>query len=186
MEQAQTDKIPSHADDGINTLFGVSGRNQLELISIADNKANMITAICVALIFLIISLFGYASYVENSTILDKVEYVLPLSILLSFSCISTICAIMALKPKIIHTKKEGSSATFFHNFYRKTLTEYKAEMYEIMKSRERIYDHMLTDMYYNGLVLQRKYALLGYAYTIFLLAIVFSITSYVIAVVSQP
>jgi Family of unknown function (DUF5706) len=184
MEENQTPPIPSESENGLQTLFGVSGRNQLELISIADNKANMITAICVALIFLIICLFGYASATDGFTIMDRVEYVLPLGILLAFSCVSAICAIMALKPKIIHTKKEGRSALFFNNYYRKTLAEYKTDMYVVMSSRERIYDHMLTDMYYNGLVLQRKYALLGYAYTIFLLAIVCSITSYVIATVS--
>jgi len=184
MEENQVTTIPSDADNGVQTLFNVSGRNQLELIAIADNKANMITAICVALIFLIICLFGYGSVVEGFMIMDRVEYVLPLGILLAFSCVSAICAIMALKPKIIRTRKEGRSALFFNNYYRKTLAEYKADMYKVMTSREHIYDHMLTDMYYNGLVLQRKYALLGYAYTIFLLAIVCSITSYVIATVS--
>jgi hypothetical protein len=184
MEENKTTAIPNDADNGVQTLFNVSGRNQLELISIADNKANMITAICVALIFLIICLFGYGSMVDDANIMARVEYVLPLGILLAFSCVSAICAIMALKPKIIRTKKEGRSALFFNNYYRKTLAEYKTEMYAVMSSRDHIYDHMLTDMYYNGLVLQRKYALLGYAYTIFLLAIVCSIMSYVIASVA--
>jgi hypothetical protein len=181
MEEHQASPTNTESEQAIQILFGVSGKNQLELISIADNKANMITAISVALMFLVISAFAYGSAVEGSQILERVEYVAPLGILLAFSGLSAICAIMALKPKIIRTKKEGRSALFFHNFYRMTLAEYKHDMYEVMSSRERIYDHMLTDMYYNGLVLQRKYALLGYAYTIFLLAIVCSITSYVIA-----
>ena len=183
MEENQVDKTTQHSDDGIQTLFGVSARNQLELISIADNKANMITMICAALIFLIIALFSSGFSLKGSPILDRLEFVLPLGILLAFCCVSAICAILALKPKIIRTKNESRSALFFSNYYRKSLAEYKAGMYEMMSSRDKIYDHMLTDMYHNGLVLERKYELLGFSYTIFLLAIVCSVTSYVIATV---
>lgn len=183
MEDNSGNKAPAFSKEGVDTLFGVSGRNQLELIAIADNKANMITAVCAALIFLIIALFSSGFSQSGSPILDKLEFVLPLGILLAFSCVSAICAVLALKPKIIRTKQEGRSAIFFGNYYRKTISEYKTEMKEIMKSPESIYDHMLTDMYHNGLVLQRKYALLGYAYTIFLLALICSVTSYVVATV---
>lgn len=169
--------------DGPQTLFLVSGRNQLELISIADNKANMITAICTALIFLIIGLLSYGYTQEGIFIGDKLKLALPLGILLSFCCVSTICAILALKPKIVRTKKEGRSLLFFHNYYRMSLAEYKAKMQEMMRSREKIYDHMLTDMYHNGLVLERKYALLGFSYTIFLMAIICSFIAYVIMTV---
>ncbi len=173
----------SETDDSALTLFNVSGRNQLELIAIADNKANMMTAMCAALIFLIIALFSSGFSLEGSPVLERLDFVLPLGILLAFCCVSTICSILALKPKIIKSKAEGQSSLFFHNYYRKTLETYKSEMKEIMKSRDQVYDHMLTDMYYNGLVLERKYAMLGYSYTIFLLAIVFCVSSYVVATV---
>ena len=177
-------KDTSLSHEGAQTMFMVSGRNQLELIAIADNKANMITAICAILIFLIIALFSAGFSLEGSPVLERLEFVVPLGILLAFCCISAICAILALKPKIIRAKKEGRSALFFHNYYRKSLEEYKNEMKEVMSSAQNIYDHMLTDMYHNGLVLERKYALLGFAYTLFLLAIVLSVTSYVITTVT--
>lgn len=183
MEKTGPTDPPVFSREGTDTLFAVSGRNQLELISIADNKANMITAICAALIFLIIALFSSGFSLKGSPVLERIEFVLPLGILLAFCCVSAICAILALKPKIIRSKKDSHSAIFFHNYYRKTLAEYKAEMHELMQSRDQIYDHMLTDMYHNGLVLERKYALLGFSYTIFLLAIVCSVTSYVIVTV---
>ena len=173
----------AESDSGIHTLFSVSGRNQLELIAIADNKANMITAICVALIFLNIGLFSSGFSLEGSPILDRVEFVLPMGILLAFCSVSAICSILALKPKIVRSKNQKKSVLFFHNFYRMTLDDYKAKMRELMKSKDNIYEHMITNMYYNGLVLERKYALLGLSYSIFLSAIVLSITAYVIATV---
>jgi len=169
--------------EGTQTMFNVSGRNQLNLIAIADNKANMITAICTALIFMIIALFSSGYSHQGAEIYNNVEFVLPLGILLAFCCISVICAVLSLKPKIVRSSNEGKNVLFFHNFYRMTLEEYKREMHEMMKSREDIYDHMLTNMYFSGLVLERKYALLSYSYAIFLMAIVCSAMAYVVVAV---
>jgi hypothetical protein len=184
MEAQPEMPVGKEHSDSAQTLFSVSGRNQLELIAIADNKANMMTAICAALIFLIIALFSSGFSLKGSPILDRLEFTLPLGILLAFCSLSAICAILALKPKIIRTKKEGQSGLFFHNYYRKSLEDYKKQMHEILRSREKVYDHMLTVMYHNGLVLERKYALLGFSYTIFLLALVFCVTAYVIVTVT--
>lgn len=166
--------------ESLQTMFLVSGRNQLQLIAIADNKANMITAVCTILVFLILLIFGAELILHDSTIFDNLQFVLPLGILLAFCSISAICAILALKPKIIRAKKKGRSALFFSNYYRKSLEEYKEGMYKVMASDKTIYDQMLTDKYYNGLVLERKYSLLGFSYTLFLIAIVLSVSSYVI------
>lgn len=167
----------------IVTMFKVSGRNQLQLITIADNKANVMTAICVLLIFLIIALFSLGFATGGSLDMGRLEAVVPLGILLALCCVSAVCSILALKPKLIRANKADRSVLFFQNYYRKTLDEYKENMLEVMKSEEKVYDQMLTDMYHNGLVLQRKYALLSYAYGIFLLAIVLSVSSYVITTV---
>jgi len=183
METSPEISPESEFNPSAQTLISVSGRNQLELISIADHKANMMTAICASLIFLIIALFSSGFSIKGSPLLDQLEFVLPLSILLAFCCISAICAILALKPKIIRTKHESQSSLFFHNYYRKSLPDYKRDMKEILKSQDKVFDHMLTDMYHNGLVLERKYALLGFSYTIFLLAIICCVTAYVITTV---
>jgi len=180
METNEEKRPSKEKHDAMNTLFSVNGRNQLEMIAIADNKANMITAICVALVFLIITLFSSGVSIKGSSILQSMEFVMPLGILLAFSCVSAICAILALKPKIVRAKGESKSALFFHNYYRKSLSDFKKEMHEMMDTPDMIYDHMLKDMYFNGLVLERKYALLGFSYSIFLLAIVCSVTSYVL------
>ena len=183
-QEHEHEPVFTYENEGIHTLFNVSGRNQLQQIQMADNKAIMITAICAALIFLIIAMFSSGFTLKGeSPLLNSLEFVLPMGIMMAFSSVSIIFAVLALKPKIVRTKKEGRSALFFHNYYRMTLKEYKKEMHVIMNSNKHIYDHMIKDMYFNGLVLERKYALLGYSYSIFLISIVCSITSYVIAAV---
>jgi hypothetical protein len=169
------------SSDHPSVLFNVSAKNQLKLIALADNKANVITAISIVLIVMIITLFASGITVAGEPITERLDILIPLCILMLFFTVSAICAILALKPKIIRTsKKKSKSMLFFHNFYRKTLMEYKEEMNFILDSKERVYNQLVTDMYYNGLVLERKYALLGISYTLFLLALVFSVSAFVI------
>ena len=168
--------------DAAKTLFTVSGTNQLRQIAMADNKAIMITAICSGIIFLVVALFSSGFSLEGSPLLENLQFALPMSIMLAFCFISIIFAVLALKPKIVRTKKkDGRSALFFHNYYRMSLEDYKEKIHGLLESKENVYDHMIKDMYYNGLVLERKYALLGFAYTLFLLAIILSVASYVVA-----
>jgi hypothetical protein len=162
-------------------LFDIWSRNQMSLISLADQKANVIAGMSIALITLIIILFSSGMTIDGAPVVEKLEFLIPLSIMMVFFAISALGAILALKPKIIRAdKKQGRSILFFHNFYRKSLEKYQEEMRTMLGSKENVYDHLLTNMYYNGLVLERKYALLGLSYTVFLLAIVCSLTAYVV------
>jgi hypothetical protein len=49
-----------------------------------------------------------------------------------------------------------------------------------MNSPEQIYDQLITDMYHNGLVLERKYGLLDVSYVLFILALVCSLSAFLI------
>lgn len=176
---AKKKEVQSFDDEAFQTMFKVSGRNQIQQIAIADNKANMITAMNVAIIFLIIVIFSIGTIYDNDSF-HRVEIIIPLSILLGFSLVSIVCAVLSLKPKIIRANKKGRSVLFFHNFYRKTLDEYRSQMKNIGSSKDTLYEQMLTDMYFNGLVLQRKYTLLSFAYSLFLISIALSIFSFVV------
>ena len=172
------------ANNAIHTMLSVNAKNQLEMLAIADNKANMITAICVAINFMIIALLCLDVSLLDSKLTNSIEFILPMGILVSFCTVSIICGILALKPKIIRAHKSDKSALFFHNTYRKSLDEYRESLVSLMENEEQIYDHMMRNMYFNDQVLERKYTLLGIAYQIFLLAIICSGMAYVIATVS--
>lgn len=169
------------SQESIHTMLSINLNKQIKLTSMADNKAVMIVVICSAITFVNIFLLSSGVSFGDKAVTEILELVLPLEIMLAFSSVSLICALMALKPKIVRTKNKERSALFFHNYYRESIEEYKEEMYEIMKSPDRIYDQILTNMYFGGLVLERKFALLGFAYGLFLLAIVCSVLAFVIA-----
>ncbi|HJY12247.1 MAG TPA: Pycsar system effector family protein, partial [Flavobacterium sp.] len=61
------------------------------------------------------------------------------------------------------------------------LEEYDWAMNEMMKDRDYLYSTMIKDLYYLGLVLQRKYNLLRIAYNIFMVGIIVTVIAFVIA-----
>jgi hypothetical protein len=50
-----------------------------------------------------------------------------------------------------------------------------------MKDREYIYNTMIKDLYFLGIVLERKYRLLRIAYNLFMIGIVVSVIAFIIA-----
>jgi hypothetical protein len=62
-----------------------------------------------------------------------------------------------------------------------TLKEYQWAMSEMLTDKEYIYSSMSKDLYFLGLVLQRKYSILRLTYTIFMTGIIVSVIAFAIA-----
>ena len=178
-ERSESDQTYSlAAGRGKETLFRVSARNQIELIAIADNKANMITGIDAVLFSLSIAFFGSGLSMQGVPFNERAEVMVPFVILIFACLISAIFAILSAKPTIIKSPKSSLSLLFFQSFYDKSLEVYKEEMHTLLSSRETIYDQLIIDMYYNGLVLKRKYSLLNFSYMIFMIGIISSVVAF--------
>ena len=80
----------SERHDAIQTMFSVNSKNQLELISIADNKANMIVAICTAINFIVVAIFCLDLAILEGQLSDSLEFVLPMGILVAFCFVSIV------------------------------------------------------------------------------------------------
>lgn len=168
---------------GKETLFRVSARNQIEMIAIADNKANIITGINVVLISVTIAFFGSGASFIGRDFLGEMQLIIPFGILLITCLTSAIYAIFSAKPKfIVDTDKSHRSLTFFQNYYQKSLDEYIEEVHTVLESRKAVYDQIIMDMYNNGLVLHRKYQLLIYSYNIFMFGLVLSVLSFLVII----
>jgi len=169
---------------GKETLFRVTFRNQINLISIADNKANMIISLNAILISLIIAVFGSGISIQGIPFMSKYILVVPFTILMISCLASAILAILAAKPHIIKTPEGINnpklSLLFFGNFYKKTLDEYLRDMTSLLSSRETIYEHLMIDIYNQGKILNRKYKLLGISYSIFMVGISLCVLAYFI------
>jgi hypothetical protein len=61
------------------------------------------------------------------------------------------------------------------------LEEYQWGMNEMLKDREYLYNSMIKDIYFLGVVLAKKYRYLRISYTIFMWGLIISIIAFAIA-----
>ena len=161
------------------TLFRVAARNQIQLIAIADNKANLIIGMNVLLISVIIAFFGSGITLSGVEAIKTLSVAVPFGILLVSCLISGVFATTSARPELISNPDPSSkSILFFQNFYHKTLDQYKEEFRDVLKSRTETYDQMIIDMYHNGLVLHHKYRQLIYSYNVFMGGLILSVLSF--------
>lgn len=166
---------------GIDTMFRTTLNNHTRLSEIADSKANILLSVNAIIIS-----------ISLSTLIPKLDspgnahLIFPTFTLLLFSVVSIIFAIMSTRPKVtsgVFTRKDIEdkkvNLLFFGNFYKMPLTEYEWAVNELMKDRDYLYNSMIKDLYYLGLVLNRKYKLLRITYTVFMIGIICSVFAFV-------
>lgn len=170
-------------DRSIDTMFRITLNNHTRLSEIADSKANILLSVNAIIISIALS-----------TIIPKLDspsnqhLVIPTFILLLFSVISIIFAILSTRPKVtsgtfteedIQNKKVN--LLFFGNFYKMPYEKYENAINELMTNRSYLYNAMLKDLYLLGVVLERKYRLLRITYNIFMFGIIISVIAFVYA-----
>ena len=170
-------------EKGVETMFRVTLRNHNKLSQIADTKANILLSVNAILIS--IALSNLVPRLDNPS---NAHLIIPTLILVGFSVISIIFAIQSTRPKVTEgefTKEDVAqkkvNLLFFGNFHQMKLEEFKWGMKEVMKDKEYLYDSMIKDLYFLGLVLNKKYKLLRTTYTVFTIGIVVSVLSFFIA-----
>ncbi|MGZ5286807.1 MAG: Pycsar system effector family protein [Flavisolibacter sp.] len=172
-----------NTERGIQTMFRTTSNNHFELSSLADGKGNIM--ISVNSIILSISLT-----VLVARLAFYPQYIIPTVILLIVCLSSIIFAILATRPSVsrgefteddIRNKK--TNLLFFGNFHRMKADEYSWAMNEMLKDREYLYDSMIKDIYFLGVVLARKYKYIRISYTIFMWGMIAAVIAFGIAAV---
>jgi hypothetical protein len=170
-------------DRGIDTLFRVTLGNHTRLSGIADSKANILLSVNAIIISIALS-----TLIPKLDSPKNAHLVIPTFIMLMSSVITIIFAILSTRPKVtkgVFTKKDiddrNTNLLFFGNFYKMPLKDYQWAMNEMMKDREYLYNSLIKDLYFLGVVLEKKYRLLRIAYNIFMIGIVLSVIAFIIA-----
>jgi hypothetical protein len=167
------------SERGRETLFRVTYQHQSKLIQIADYKANMIISISTILISSIIAFIGYGAVIGAPDITSYGMAVPIISIVLT-CLIALIFAIEAARPKLIKSKTweesgQKSSLLFFGNIAGYSQQAYLEKMKILLNTEDEVYEHMTIDIYFQGLILKRKYNLLVYSYRVLLYGFIFSV-----------
>jgi predicted metal-dependent HD superfamily phosphohydrolase len=168
---------------GIDTLFRITLGNHTRLSGIADSKANILLSVNAIIISIALS-----TLIPKLDSPKNAHLVIPTFIMLMSSVITIIFAILSTRPKVtkaVVAKKDidnrNTNLLFFGNFYKMPLKEYQLAMNEMMKDREYLYNSLIKDLYFLGIVLEKKYRLLRIAYNIFMFGIVLSVIAFIIA-----
>ncbi|MCQ4034775.1 Pycsar system effector family protein [Kaistella montana] len=168
---------------GVETMFRVTLSNHTQLSQIADTKANILLSVNAIIISVALS-----TIVPKLDSPKNVHLIIPTFLLIIFSVATIIMAIASTRPKISSgsfTRKDIEerkiNLLFFGNFHKVPLEEYMWAMKEMMKDKTYLYDSMIKDLYYLGIVLNRKYRLLRTTYTIFSIGIIVSVLAFYLA-----
>jgi predicted metal-dependent HD superfamily phosphohydrolase len=167
---------------GIQTMLRLNSSNHLDLSRMADGKANILISVNSIIISVILSIF-----IDR---LDADPYLLiPTILFLTSSVITVVLAILATRPKLTegtftreNILRKETNLLFFGNFYRSSMDDYLWAMNQMMNDKDYLYDTLVKDIYYLGIVLGRKYKLLRLAYNVFMLGLIVAVLSFSIAI----
>ncbi|MBZ0326138.1 MAG: DUF5706 domain-containing protein [Altibacter sp.] len=180
LKQLQKSTDPEKA---IQSVFRVTLKNHIKLSDIADTKANILLS--VNAIIISIALSNLIPKLDNPS---NNYLIYPTVIFLVFTVTAIVMSVLATRPNVTigkFTKEDVDNKKvnllFFGNFHKMTLTEFEWAMNEMLNDKEYIYSSMTKDLYFLGLVLQKKYKILRLTYTIFMIGIIVSVIAFAIA-----
>ncbi|MBT8394385.1 MAG: phosphohydrolase, partial [Bacteroidia bacterium] len=168
---------------GIETMFRVTLRNHITLSNIADTKANILLSVNAIIVSLVL-----ANLIPKLDNPSNTYLIYPTVIFVLFTIVAIILSVLATRPNVTRgkftkedVKNKKVNLLFFGNFHKMKLQDFEWAMNEMMQDKEYLYSSMTKDLYFLGLVLDKKYKILRYTYTIFIIGIIISVISFGVA-----
>lgn len=166
---------------GIETMFRVQLKNHIELSAIADTKANILLSVNAIIISVALS-----NLIPKLDSPSNLFLVYPTLILMLFSVASVVLSVLSTRPKISNVaitkemiKEKKTNILFFGNFQKMSLQDFEWGIDYLMENEDTLYNSLTKDLYYLGLVLNRKYKLLRITYTVFMFGIIISAAAFI-------
>ena len=163
-------------------MFRVMSNSQTNLSAMADSKANIMISVNSIIMSIMIS--GLLTVV-----IQNKHLAIPFFLLVIVCLAAIVFSILATRPKItsgrfteedIQNKKVN--LLFFGNFYNMTVKEYEWGMQELLNSRDYLYDSMIKDIYFLGIVLAKKYKFLRISYNIFMYGLILVMIAFAVSI----
>lgn len=170
-----------NTERGIQTMFRTTSNNHFQLSSLADGKGNiMISVNSIILSISLTILLPRLAYYPH--------YIIPALIFIAACLGSIIFGILATRPTVNKgefteedIRNKRTNLLFFGNFHNMQLDQYQWAMNEMLKDREYLYNSMIKDIYFLGIVLAKKYKRLRISYTIFMWGLILAVIAFVLA-----
>ena len=168
---------------GVETMFRVALKNHMTLSNIADTKANILLSVNAIIVSLALS--NLLPKLDNPS---NDYLIIPTIVFILFTVASIILSILATRPNVTEgkfTKEDVANKKvnllFFGNFHQMKLPDFEWGISEMMQDRDYLYGSLTKDLYFLGLVLNRKYKILRITYTVFMIGIIVSVLTFAVA-----
>jgi hypothetical protein len=165
---------------GVETMFRITARNQINLNSIADNKSNILISVNAIIISIIITML--AGNIGNMS-----KDIVPILVFLMVCLVTIIIAILSTRPNIVMTrfteedlKNKNVDLIFFGNFCKLPYDEYLQAVKDMMKDEDHVYATLIKNQYSLGRILSKKFRLVRIAYNIFMVGIIFTVLVFLV------
>jgi len=163
-------------------MFRSTYRVQMDLTSLADNKANMM-----------ISINGIIISITIASVAPKLDsnpwLLIPTAVILTGTLVSIVYAILAIlaaRPRVSRApitlqdlEHSKGNILFFGDFANLGEGDFLEGMRKLIEDQYAVYDEMILNIYELGCVLNKKFALLWVAYTAFMLNLVLGVLSFI-------
>lgn len=160
---------------GVETMFRITARNQINLNSIADNKSNILISVNAIIISIIITMLA-------GNIGNMAQDIVPILVFLLICLTTIVIAILSTRPNIVTRKFTGEDLKdknvdliFFGNFSKMDFDEYLMSLKEMMKDDDHLYSTLIQNQYSLGKILSKKFRLVRIAYNVFMYGIIFTV-----------
>ena len=159
---------------GIETMFRTAYRAQLDLTALAATKANIMISLN-GLILSVLTLSG------PFVLVAEPMFTVPIAVFLTTCLSSIIFAVLAAQPRSFKRKstlqdfnKDKANILVFEQFSSLKIDEHTKVMSGLMRNNKRIYKNMTRQLYLLGVDADRKFRLLKFSYTAFLVGLTVS------------
>ncbi len=173
---------------GVETMFRTMYDNHVTLSQMADNKANMMVSLNAVILSILITYLGAKSSALGPAFTRNPVLAVPMGLLVATALGSVTTAILSAQPDVTSfkwLKRSPQVATnrrvnllFFGQFTKLSLDNFQSGIHSLMRDSDALYSNMITDIYYLGEVLDRKYRLLRTSYTIFMVGLILTALSF--------
>ena len=183
-KKKDTKPITLGTSRGVETMFRTSYRTNMDLSSLADNKANMMIGINGIIISVLLA--------SISPKMDSNPWLLgPTAWLLVCCLVSIVYAVLSALPRVSKqiitledVRKEGKNILFFGNFASLNEEDFITGMKELLQDVDGLYLNMIRDIYGLGSVLEKKYRLIRISYNAFMVGLIGGVLLFIIALVT--
>jgi hypothetical protein len=138
----------------IDVMMRTTVQKNTALSSMADQKANILTASSFILLTVLVSRYN-----------ELPELATEILVLLVFICISIAFSLISLFPISKSDKLKKTNWLFFGDYNNTSYDDFKENMIDIMKSDGKTYDTLLLEIYQSGVVLGNKFKFIRWSYT---------------------